>query len=1061
MSLLVIIRWLFDPVDPLNISDKILTADEIIEEHENAEKNDRPIIAQLRIASSEKSDLFNEIKQKWLANRTLKNFCELSLPYLKTHPESSLYLLTIHYLLTIPEQEKPLNWEQKLFFLFNSFLERNKQQALDYYYDNLVLFDKQPEIKHLVLKIKKLESDRNAIKEQFNRLKITLSDQQDPLGLVQLLRTSLGDIQQFTALLLWLLEKKVPIDTILSTHLLHDFLAYNIFDLDKEDSPIHDLFVLLYTFPQTSELIHKAVCVSSGLRGQETRTLTGSINSNQPLMHIDKILFPLNITSTALNFEALFQLFGHSFLHAACLSYLEQADKNCHSLLKIYLNERANIVTDLPRLINEIAQYYKPVVLKNLADLLNNATLNELIAQKCGAVLHLLPYKPQILKQITTVNFAEFLAEINKNYASTLEVIYQLIVIFKIFHQKNHPALELVFSSILENLYHHPQLTEDSELINNLKKYPFWARQISNRIKLLQQQLFNCISENTKEGKFGSNIYPIIEEVWLETSNKLWVLNQFFSLSNADLYDKYVLFGQIARSVYQQNKKSFDLDGFIGALPLSDEHNNIDASCLEMMLFELLTVLDDEIIRDQVIDKLTNEPLACHDWLDYQYNEAPLLVKVAKEGNKGLLHFIYERKIPDQPTLAEAIIAARENNQWEVVTILWPKTVITKEILLPTLERATAEGAIFVVSLLADSLIDLKVTPNLIEHSLLNAIINGDLFVLRLLCGCISFTPKDRALLNKLFSQSIDQGHYDLADYLCSLTIKPEQVTIDKIFMRLITNNNHFGVTCFFKLSELSLSKRIIENGFKKAVLQGFTELVDLLLMNSHSSFCKEFIAKAINLAASHGHVAIMNRLLTDKRFAKSSAPLTTAWNCALQNKQWDCVKNLRPMVSQKTFENSLFQSVKRRQLDKLVFLTTLLKGKLKNAVIEKMLSEACRMGELKFVEHLCNVFSPSVVFQRKMLIIASKAGQLHIVNYLFEATPELKGSPASKVALRVAKSTLETELKDNIEDSNDISVINNKVRVSNSLKTFGLFHSPNRPSTNESCSNVFELLCK
>lgn len=753
-------NWIHNDSATLHLSDQTVERELIEREELQAKQTNRILLGNVRLlkySGTSSTEAIKELDQHCL----FMDYLQLYKQEFVKDEKSTVFLIALKSLLSLSHEEQ-LRLMPKINELFRVLLQDNKESTLSFYDKNKELFRHCTEIQERValeLLQQKIEADSKSVMTQLDYFKEHLAHQKNPLGIIALCRNWIGETEKFTALILWMLERKVSIEKILLTNLLQDFLKYHLFTLHSKDNEVSRLYSLLSCFPEAKELVIAAQKISCGELMFQQYSLDG-IFRGKDLPVVSQEIPPLQFSLSRDNFIALYRTFGPAFLTAGIATATNHSDMTWLDMLKHTLNQPETLKL-LPDIINIIAREYSPKILKTLAELITDSTAHQLLILNQSCVFHLLQHKPRLLNDITEEHVIEYIHHLVRLDTRDPEIIYQLMALFRVLLKKTHPATKAVFEAIIDNLANHPQLLEDEELVTQLKKYPDCELLLEERCENIQKQLNFCIAEQTSESHFGKHNYFIIEDVWLGALRKFAVLNQIKPEMKFNPGHKYALQARIAEVVFTNQGDLFDLDAFIDALDLPPITSSEEISLYERALIEILATIDNELIRKQIIHKLETTPFNRLDWHEKEYGGQTIFIKAAKKGNLGLIHLLEDKVNPS--LLNKALGVAAKNYQWETLDHLCslPEVELSLDEIDNLVAYLAEHGRVESVKKLL-KLYDYKPSTELISAILKKAIANDNLQVVMYVCKLPVEAPK-QSTLDRLFKLAIQLQHWDIA----------------------------------------------------------------------------------------------------------------------------------------------------------------------------------------------------------------------------------------------------------------------------------------------------------
>ncbi|WP_020424303.1 hypothetical protein [Legionella tunisiensis] len=678
----MLLAWIEGNEEDFPFENQPLTRSFFEQEYAVEQQNHRRLIANVRIARLSRRDIGSRASlpeaQDVENHRRFLDFIEFGKKELTAVADDSLFSFALKYCLSLLEKNEEATLIHKSTHLFMALLHENKTKTLKFYEENKALFNNCEEINRQVAKELadiKMGEAVNSVRKYLVFFTEQLAQQENALGVSELFKTELDDAEKFAALLLWLLQRGASSESIIRTNLLHDFLRYHLFTLHREESAISQLYTLLAQFPEAEELVTQVGKVSCDERGFESYSLDGVLHREGELPSVQVMGAPLDFTPTEENFTALFKLFGQPFLFAAVVTPTTSDNEDWLNALKHRLNHESMLAKELPALINFIAAR-RPVLLKGLAQLIEESTAEHLISLNSGAILHLLAYKPTLFEKIKAINIEAYIQQLNVSDSSGPDVVAQLLIMLAVLLKYKHPSAGQAFDAIIEKLFDNAHLIDDMELLRQLKRYPGWAIHLVRYSTQLQQQIEECIARCTEQSPLTKDNYQLIEDTWFEVSRKLQTLTYLNAQAKFDFYDKYKLHIRIAQACFKKQGSTFDINAFMELLSLEPPiQPSEDISEYERVLLEILTAIDDELIRNTIIDKLEAIPIQRLNWRERDYGGETVFLKAVRQGNLGLLIDIAAIKQQSKSMMNKALLLAAEAGHWSVINYFCVDTI--------------------------------------------------------------------------------------------------------------------------------------------------------------------------------------------------------------------------------------------------------------------------------------------------------------------------------------------------------------------------------------------------
>ncbi|KTD70846.1 ankyrin repeat domain-containing protein [Legionella tucsonensis] len=1011
-------NWFQGDEESFHLVNQYLSKELLKSEQSQAERINRMLLSEVRFAKLSGLET-SDAKSKLEKHILYMDYLEFCSQQFTVAPKSSLILVTLKYLLP-KTQKEDLHLNAKLNELFAALLHNDKENALSFYQQNETLFKNHPEIQkrvELVLCEQKRDAAVKRVEYLLSYLSKKLSNQKNPLGIIGLCREWLSDTEQFTALILWLLERHVSTKQILQTYLLHDFLKYHLFTLHSEDSEVFQLYALLSLFPEAKLLVETAQQIGSDERGFEHYALNG-ILSEKKLQSIPLKSQSLEFSLTTSNFLALHELFGPTFLTAAVITSVDHKNLNWLEALRQTLNQPEIVTNEIPRLINSIAHESSPQVLENLAALIDDHTAQYLLSKNEGAVFHLLPYKPNLFEYINEKNVTGFIHQITVRHTSEQEIIFQLMALFSLLSKKKNPMAQLVFQAIIDNLVHHPLLLEDEKLLRQLRKYPDCKLILSQKSEQIKKQVNDCIIEQATKPPFSSHNYHIIEDIWVDATRKLAVFDLISPQDTFNLNHKYALQVKIAEITFFYHRDYFDLDAFIESLSPPPVVAENGVSEYERILIEILAVIDNESIREQIISKLENYPVHRLDWVKKEYEGKTIFLKAAQHGNLGLLAFLKDQIAPE--TFNVAIITAVKANQWEFVDRLCRinKVHLSKDEIETLILQAAEHGQIKIIKYLLDTY-DYEPSTAEVMKILNQAIKNNKLNVVEYFYIFSDKMPT-QSVINKLFNSAVELEFWDIALFIAdSEKHPPSLLTIEKAFTHAANTMQVEAMQRFCTLSTNIPRPDVIHRAFVKASQSGHLPIVQRL-HDLPEKLPRAIIEKAVEQAIINGHKETISYLYNSSSYPPNQSLVNQGFMTAVKTGkatlvEFFCSLAIKNKPTQYVINQAMYLAAKQAQVELFSFLRSLEQNSPGKSVIKHAFLLGVKSGNLSIVDYFCNNEMDSLNQRdiEERLILAVKLKIPQIARYLCELPINVPQKKSLRIAFNKAVSSGQNELAD------------------------------------------------
>jgi hypothetical protein len=849
MMLFKLFSWVNGSETVLSFDHQMVTRSAFESEHKSAMVVRRELRAKVydaRVSNAYvpgSNDVVQRIEQHDIYIRFI-TFCGVMLG---EHEHCSLFFIALNYLLSVRGQDGSLAInEAKINSVFFSLLKENREQTRCFYYDHQREFESLAQVNFMVSVEKTLD--------HVEQLTAQLSFQENPISITPLLMQFIGDTEQFAAIILWLLHRGVSTERILQTDLLQSFMLYHLAWLDSPDSPVQHLYHLLEQFAEARALVDAAGEAQCEDRGFHCRAITGTLTNPMDLHRVNVTLDALDFTPTKKNFEMLYCLFGLKFLHDALIWHTSCEDAIWCEILQQVLNQESTISTQLSTLINHVALENAPAVLDKLASFINEDTIEKMIAQRRGAVFHLLPYKAMLLTRISESDISHYLEQLRLSDQLVFDVIPQVLALFMAYRSVNKGVAVLVYETILDLVLENPQFLDDSYLIKQLRKFSEKEVVLTNRCARLQLQFDQCIAEQVSTVVLSSESYHLIEDRWLSYSRQLDSLNEIMPLTYQFPEDKYKLYAQLAKRYFSEHENYFILDDFIQSLGVTPELFVDIVSEYERLLIEILTTIDDDKIRYLIINKLESLDEKNKVWMHRKYGDGSVFDRASIQGNIGLIQWLEPNIRMDRAAINKAVMMAAEGAQWSVVDYFCctsthkPQQYIFKEVL----RLAAAAGQLGTVQLLHEGIIAHLQEKHLVQ-AFMQAAAKGHRNVVQYFCHLEVGAPC-AAIVAKAFKVAIQSDSSDVIDFIGNLPRNPLLVPIcERALVHAATRDRLSAIQLLCNLRTNAPSQSAIEAAFLRAAQYGHFSIANYLCGSSAHAIRKGVMEQAILLGAKQG----------------------------------------------------------------------------------------------------------------------------------------------------------------------------------------------------------------
>ena len=558
--------------------------------------------------------------------------------------------------------------------LFHLWLQQDKNKAIKYYEDELQLTWLEQEnwsaIQLLV----------NYYLQQFN----LLEEETNPASIIPLINQF--DFEYIAAAVLWLMERSIDPNILISSGLLDKFFIYNADQLEN----IHHLYRFLQAYQTTPTLMQQIQTLTqlirkesipqknSQFRGYTQYTLSGQIQHNPQSessstddgrQHIEFTQTPRTpITIIPSNYSAKLYISLFGIEHWRCfLDNLLQHPENLalQQLLTDALNPHNQ--EDIPcvgQLLSHVNNHSdKTRLLNKIATLCTPETIKRLIAAKQVSAFFLIPYKQSLWDQLSLDTLNSYLSDLNQlEICDETEILYKMLSYF--LQHNRFDESEIIFSRLLFLMTTNSWIQED--LLLHLRVLRGIDGYLEHRVKRMNQEITNAI-DNMQVLNEESILN--VKDYWGSILSAVNVLKAIDANVPFAYNDKYALYAEITKKFVQT--ADFNLAKTLQLLcpdPLPENKKAVSEK--ECTLITIIAAIDHATLRTHAIAMLENVPFARLNWQDKVYNGKTILFIAIEYHNLGLikelLHHPYTR-----PVITDALRAAANNGKWDIVqTIL-------------------------------------------------------------------------------------------------------------------------------------------------------------------------------------------------------------------------------------------------------------------------------------------------------------------------------------------------------------------------------------------------------
>ncbi len=894
---------------------------------------------------------------------------------LTAHGEANSLILALKYLLSLSENghysDATISSINKVFLLL---LKEEKETALDFYTKNKGELDKCKPI-NVAVELAIATDQTVAYLAQLTPL---LSGEENAVTLAPLFFPLIDDTEKFAAAVLWL-SQRVPAKRILQTNLLQKFMDYHAAFLNSDDSPIRQLYQLLNQFSDTKELVEAAghvACEGLGL-GFNAYAITGDRPAPELLEPLEIMPPALFLRPSVENFDTLYRLFGFDLLKLAIEGYAEYQSVLWRGILFDFLNRDKG---QLSEFINHIAAQV-PTKLEVLASLITDESVANLITQHNGAVLHLLPYKPALLNQLSSCNIISYLEEVRSGDTPVFHLLSQFMTLFEVFCGVNKSAAALVYEVILDLALERLDLVEDMALKKLLKKFSAKDRIVTAKCEQLEAKFDEFIDAQVAQAPLNIDSYHVLEDCWHNISQQLHALNSLTSITHHCPRNKYAFQVYIAKAYLFKYPDYFNLDDFFQALEIPQEFSEGSINQYEQLLIEILTAIDNEALRAEIIQRLETYKATGLRWMDRDYGGENVFFRAVRQNNVGIVEWLDANLCLSPAALKSAAFIAAETAQWKVVQYLCESCPLSQTTYKSILVFAAEGGQLGLVQYLCNYSIKRLQGKNILQ-AFVCAARNGNVNIMQFLWD-LNHEALNATMLANVLKIAAQHGHLESITFLGNLIESPIlQCAVESILMHAVAHNQ---VIIIEQLCHLLNGPRleVIEKAFIRAIKTGNLPLARYFCSLPGVALRQNIIDEGLDLAVKCKSFHAIGFMFDLKLSYPSYVAAEQALYHLVNLKRLDCVRllcGLKPsLFREQSIETALFLAIKSDALPIMVYLSTLVRPH----VTAKAFQWAAQYGTLDMLMYCLKLNPPDHLQIQSASRQASSNKHTETKNYL------------------------------------------------------------------------------
>src|SRR3990167_2224509 len=495
-----------------------------------------------------------DLKTAWFASSEdydgLADFVEFIRGQNEQAHHNSLQV-TLSYLLQHPETAA--NSLNAFTMLFLTWLRVYPKGAIAWYEDDDVqeaLLSTRQEI-HFVLVRQLTEYYQQEARALFKSVT-------NPLWLVPLFAEHYDNPQRMASFILCLLEQGTTpakrneiADKIIQSGLLHEFFLNHAGFMGDANNPVKQLYGLLSTFDVASALAKQVSLISVMTKAEQREALAAeragrvsnkryfehdALDGTEPtaelnIVDISPIVF--DAVPQAEAFKSFYRLFGQRFLLNMLSYYGNSRNVGVKQILEQQFNNLSGEGVSQPalvQLLNVLARENKEPLLRVVAELLQEPTINALIESGNFAVFHLIPFKAGLLDKLNFAQVQRYIASLKPSDNPFDHLILLRTMLLQLKGRRGaEDVTTLLFDKIINVLMSNPNL-DDGSLIQALQSVagtPNCKALLQQHAVALTEQLSQLIQGVVTEAQgLTPGASQDLNDAWLDLAKKLHVLKE-------------------------------------------------------------------------------------------------------------------------------------------------------------------------------------------------------------------------------------------------------------------------------------------------------------------------------------------------------------------------------------------------------------------------------------------------------------------------------------------------------------------------------------------------------
>lgn len=648
----------------------------------------------------------------------------------------------------------------------------------------------------------------------------------DALATAPLASALIDQPQAFASFLGWLMVRGVTANEILATHIVQLYFRYHFLDIDEPNHPIQVLAATLAKKPVTQALAKQLSITCCADEALSCHALDGHIDTSGQLKNFGKE--PLEpafydiLSDTA--FQTLEGRFGGHFL-----LYALKHIAHTRTLLEDFFASPKNT----ERYIPELLRYLKsaPALRIALASCLSDNVFDRLLAEHTSGLLVLLPHAPYLKSRIREMDITSYPDELKQHAQYQEDLITDLSQLLSLVKDDRKRRSVPVCRALIEALLESPSFMQDDAYITlQLRLFKPAKAILTEKLLAIEAELDATIQDN-----LAPFDYINIQDAWARLrprANMIQNIEQNLPFSFP--LDKRELQSLIAHQLFKQNKAAFSLDSFVEALRITPTFNPEYITSYERLLINVLVTIDDDALRQNIIQRLDAHMSETKNWRDSGYIEKSLTKLACKNGNLGLIQWLKSENIKSSKSLCDLALTAARAHHWDVVNYYHQTSTLQGITVKQLLDLAVEQNEPQAISALWQEGKAAPLRPN-VEDAFKKAVQQNAFECVQALRACPT-PPCDTIIING-FKQAVQDNNFLLTTQIAEAVENPMlQEAINDMLPEATRTNKLDLLQCLGALRVNPLQQVDLDKALMSGVRAGHLGVVQTLCEFEHLS---------------------------------------------------------------------------------------------------------------------------------------------------------------------------------------------------------------------------------